>query len=396
MTITASPPDARRTTPCPTGGPPRRLPPEPLWFAAFAVFAGVFAVAAGPAAHRTWGVIAAAGYAVAAGVSTVSRTAGRGCAFAGAALVPLVVLVATGTAQEEVAVVVRSGAHLLRHGTPYPASAVPAGAYTAYDPYLPGMAVFGTTGLDPRLLFTAVFAVAMALAGLVGRCGRVWDGVGRGRVGRARVGWSGVGWGGLPVLVLVSPVVALPVAVGGDDLPVLGLSCLGLALARRHPGWAGTVLGVAATLKPTAWPVLVTALFLTGRSGAPRYVGTAAAVLVPVIGVPALLDPAAFLTNVVLFPLGLTPVTSPADSPLPGHLLAGLGPAGHAVALALLGLTAVTIAAWLCLRPPRDAADAARRTALGFGLAICLLPATRWGYLLYPTVLAAWSRTVVA
>ncbi|GAA4608158.1 glycosyltransferase 87 family protein [Actinoallomurus liliacearum] len=385
MTIIASPPDARRTTPRPTGGLPRRLPPEPLWFAAFSGFAGVFAVVAGPAAHRTWGVIAAVGYAMAAGVSTVSRTAGRGCAFAGAALVPLVVLVVTGTAQEEVAVVARSGAHLLRHGTPYPASAVPAGAYTAYDPYLPGMAVFGTTGLDPRLLFTAVFAVAMVLAGLVARGGLERGGVVR-----------GVEWGGLPVLVLVSPVVALPIAVGGDDLPVLGLSCLGLVLARRRPGWAGPVLGVAATLKPTAWPVLVTALFLTGRSGAPRYVGTAAAVLVPVIGVPALLDPAAFLTNVVLFPLGLTPVTSPADSPLPGHLLAGLGPAGHAVALALLGLTAVTIAAWLCLRPPRDAADAARRTALGFGLAICLLPATRWGYLLYPTVLAAWSRTVVA
>ncbi|MEV5747532.1 glycosyltransferase 87 family protein [Actinoallomurus sp. NPDC052308] len=378
MTITAPPPDARRTTPRPTGGPPRRLPPEPLWFAAFSGFAGVFAAVAGPAAHRTWGVVAAVGYAVAAGVSAVSRTAGRCCAFAGAALVPLVVLVATGTAQEEVAVVARSGAHLLRHGTPYPASAVPVGAYTAYDPYLPGMAVFGTTGLDPRLLFTAVFAVAIVLAGLIGR------------------GRGGLGWGGLPVLVLVSPVVALPVAVGGDDLPVLGLSCLGLVLARRRPGWAGPVLGVAATLKPTAWPVLVTALFLTGRSGAPRYAGTAAAVLVPVIGVPALLDPAAFLTNVVLFPLGLTPVTSPADSPLPGHLLAGLGPVGHAAALALLGLTGVTIAAWLCLRPPRDAADAARRTALGFGLAICLLPATRWGYLLYPTVLAAWSRTVVA
>lgn len=134
---------------------------EPQMYALFAGFAGVFAAMAGTAAHRAWGTAAAVGYACAALVAVTSRTAGRACAFAGAALVPLAVLIATGKAQEEVSVVARSGAALLRHGTPYPP--VPGTVYTAYDPYLPGMAVFGLTGLDPRVLFTGVFAAASIL-----------------------------------------------------------------------------------------------------------------------------------------------------------------------------------------------------------------------------------------
>jgi hypothetical protein len=63
--------------------------PEPLCFAGFAVFAGCFALCADPLPHRVWGVVAAAGYAAAAIVALVDRTAGRVCALAGAALLPL-------------------------------------------------------------------------------------------------------------------------------------------------------------------------------------------------------------------------------------------------------------------------------------------------------------------
>src|SRR5260370_4789 len=62
------------------------------------------------------------------------------------------------------------------------------------------------------------------------------------------------------VLVTASPVVALPLAAGGDDLPVLGLICLGVALASRgsRGQWrwaaaAGLALGLAAAMKATAW-----------------------------------------------------------------------------------------------------------------------------------------------
>ncbi|GAB3986137.1 glycosyltransferase 87 family protein [Actinoallomurus acanthiterrae] len=353
----------------------RGFVPEPHLYALFGGFAGVFAATAGTAAHRGWGTAAAVGYACAALVAVASRTAGRACAFAGAALVPLAVLIVTGQAQEEVSVVARSGAALLRHGTPYPP--VPGTAYTSYDPYLPGMAVFGLTGLDPRVLFTGVFAAAIT-AGMV--------------VSRSHGGPRRVGCMGILIVTLASPLVALPVAVGGDDLPVLGFACLGLALARNRPGAAGLALGAAGTLKPTAWPVLITVFFLLrARRKARRYVIAAAAVLTAGVGVPAALDPSGFTTNAVLFPLGLTPATSPAASPLPGHLLAGLGPAGYTVAAALLALAAVAVGVSLVLRPPSDVRGAARRAALGLTLAICLLPAARWGYFLYPAVLAAFA-----
>src|SRR6202008_4111137 len=78
---------------------------------------------------------------------------------------------------------------------------------------------------------------------------------------------------------------------------------------------------------------------------------------------------------------------SPAESPLPGHLIAQLGTAGHTAALALLAAAACAIVAWLLLRPPRDPAGATLRIAAGLGAAIILAPATRWGYLVYPLAL---------
>jgi hypothetical protein len=107
---------------------------------------------------------------------------------------------------------------------------------------------------------------------------------------------------------------------------------------------------------------------------------TSAIVVVPVL----LMDPNAFVEQVIKFPAGLGQAGSPAASPLPGHLIAELGPVGHIVAIGLLVLAACGIATWLVLRPPRSAADAMSRIAIGLGAAIMLAPATRWGYLIYP------------
>lgn len=201
---------------------------------------------------------------------------------------------------------------------------------------------------------------------------------------------------------------ALPLAVGGDDLPVIGLMCLGLAPAGRAgsgpgpgPGpdagvAAGPATGAAASLKWTAWRLLPVTLVLiavtAGRSTAVRAAATAllttAAAVIPVA--PA--DLHAFVEHVVLFPLGKGGIQSPATSPLPEHLLSEYVPGGFVLAVALLVASAVAVAASLVVRPPHTVRAAADRLAVGLGLAMCLIPATRFGYLVCPIVLAVWFR----
>ncbi|WP_434093389.1 hypothetical protein [Streptomyces griseorubiginosus] len=176
------------------------------------------------------------------------------------------------------------------------------------------------------------------------------------------------------------------------------LMCLGLALAGRGGSGtaAGVAMGAAAALKWTAWPLLPVGLVLlavtAGRRPALRAglaaLSVAATAVVPV----ALADPHAFVEHVVLFPLGEGGVRSPATSPLPGRLLAEYVPDGAVLATAGLVAAAVGVAVSLLIRPPRTARAAADRLAVGLGLAICLIPATRFGYLVLPLVLAGWFR----
>ena len=89
-------------------------------------------------------------------------------------------------------------------------------------------------------------------------------------------------------------------------------------------------------------------------------------------------------------PLGLTAARAPAQSPLPGHRLAAVGPAGHEAAIVLLITVGVAIAESLVIRPPADITAAARRLALGLALMFALSPATRFGYFAYPLGLLGW------
>jgi hypothetical protein len=278
---------------------------------------------------------------------------------------------------------------LVHHGTPYASPAALAAAHNwhAYDPYLPALIVFGVPraiggGLltDPRIWFGVAF---MATFGAAVRIMRV-----------PRPGW----W---TMLVTASPVVALPLAVGGDDLPVLGLMCLGLALAARgsRGQWhwaaaAGLALGLAAGMKATAWPaVAVVAVLLTARHGWRAVAGFTAAALGAALvadGPTVAAHPAAALANTVLYPLGLANVASPAASMLPGHMLAGAGTWGHWTALALMALAGAGVGVSLIIRPPKDAHAAGWRLALGLALLFVLAPASRVGYFVYPLGLAAW------
>ena len=340
-----------------------------------------------------WGAFAAVSYAAAAVTAALVRRRGASLAvlisLAGAVAAPLAYMAVTGMAQPEVAVIIRSAAMLVHQGTPYasPAALAAAHSWRAYDPYLPALIVFGLPrvfagGLpgDPRIWFGIVFVAAFGAAARIARVPRpVW--------------WT--------ALVMASPVVALPLAAGGDDLPVLGLMCLGLALASRgsRSQWrwaagAGLALGLAAGMKATAWPaVAVVAVLLIARQGWQAATWFTAAVLgvaLVIIGPVVAAHPAAALANTVLYPLGLAKVTSPAASLLPGHLLASTGALGHWTALVLMALAGAGVAAWVIVRPPKDAHGAGWRLALGLALLFVLAPASRVGYFVYPLGLAAW------
>ncbi|UIZ15798.1 MULTISPECIES: hypothetical protein [Streptomyces] len=381
-TTPLTPPDQHREPPPLLGGA--------LWWALCAAAALGLAVCSSLGPHRVWGAAATLGYLAAALLAArgrTPRTAGA-VALAGAVLLPLLWLLAVDRAQLEVRVVARSAGLLLAEGTPYLQHPV---VPEDFNPYLPGMAVFGLPEAvagpgpltDPRLWMGAAFLGALALALPAG-------------ARSAPLRW-----------IAACPLVALPLAVGGVDLPVAGLMCLGLALAGRgRARAAGAALGAAAALKWTAWPAIPVALALLaaafrsadrgeGHRPADRAAarcGLVALLTAAVLVLPAALrDPGAFRAHVVDFPLGLTDAVSSAASPLPGHLLATHVPGGRTLALLLLGVSALLLALSLVLRPPATPADAAARLALGLLLAIAFMPASRFGYLVHPLVLVVWA-----
>ncbi|MFI7653137.1 glycosyltransferase 87 family protein [Streptomyces albidoflavus] len=360
-----------------------------------AVWAAAFPVVSSLGPHRVWGASACVGYLCAAVAVLSRRSLGRAVsvwiAGIGAVLVPLVVLVLTGGAQSEVGVVERAGLLTVRQGTPYLADPQ---AVVEVTPYLPGMALFGLPGAvvadgwEPlRYLGDARLWCAAAFLGCLWAAGRVLGGRGNGRlVGAA---------------LIASPVVALPLAVSGVDLPLTGLLCLALALAARHrPVAAGLALALACSLKWTAWPALaVVAALLAHRAGlgaALRGTGVAVAGTVLAVLPSALLAPGPLVEQVFAFPTGRGEWETPAASPLPGRLLADLGPFGWYAAMTLLAAGGVAVAVSLWVRPPAGLVPAADRLAVGLCTAFLLAPAGRFGYLALPVLLSVWARLAEA
>ncbi|MFF0722535.1 glycosyltransferase family 87 protein [Micromonospora sp. NPDC003816] len=383
-----------------------------------AVFAAITAATSTLVPHRAWGTIAALGYLAAALAATgqlllrrhrphsklvtlPGRALVTALAWAGTALLPLIwqsVQRASGRtdrAQEEVLVVEDSGTRLVDTGTPYlgpdAIAALPADErLLGYTPYQPGMALFGiprafadTWWTDARVWFAVGTAVALLLAIRVLRPPTARTGTTRHDALLLR----GV------QAATVLPVCALTLATGGDDLPVLALCLLALALAATaRPGWAGVAVGLAGALKLFAWPVAAVLIIwgLTRRAGlrvAAGALGLPAAALLPTL----LVDRNALVENVLRFPLGHGLVSSPAASPFPGYLIANALPAGRVIAAALLVAAGIAIAVLLARRPPRTARSAALICGYGLLVAILLMPATRFGYLLYPIAFLLWA-----
>ncbi len=228
--------------------------------------------------------------------------------------------------QNEVTVIEACGDRVMQHKDCYLShpktigGSVTSESEDSFFPYLPGMIPFGlinaTSGpaelKDARIPLTGFSLIVVVGALLIAEI-------------PSRRRWR------IFQVIVVLPSGALPMVTGGDDLPVIALMVLGLALAtRRRPVWSGFAMGLAGTLKFTAWPLLILLALgewdARGRRAFLRYSCAVVAVVVPVLGIGIGSNWHAFYINAIRFPLGLTKVKSPAASPLLGQELVTLVP----------------------------------------------------------------------
>jgi hypothetical protein len=352
-------------------------------------YAGAVALFSSNGLHRLWGLIAACAYVGAVAAVLAWRSRGVDLALAlsvgGALIAPLFLNAADGRRQPEVAVIAKSAGQLVSHHSPYqsPAALATVHSANAYDPYLPVMilfgiprAVFGSHVItDPRvwfgLTFMIIFWVALKVAG-ARNAGR----------------WT--------VFAAATPIIGFELAVGGDDVPILALMCLGFALLWRRPHFvlAGIALGLASAAKATAWPAVAVASVLIwhrdGRRPMLDFLVASLASCLVIVGPVAAVWPSALVDNTIKFPLGLASIRSAAASPLPGHVMADAGTAGHVITIALLVLSGIAIAVSLVVRPPKTVPSAVWRLIIGLTLMFTLAPATRFGYFIYPLAMLIW------
>jgi hypothetical protein len=381
------------------------------------VFALGFAVTSKEPSQWRWGAVAAGPYLVSAALTWALRRREfiRGHSvrlglFAlvvfGATLLPLGLEArwrhldgGLAYAQPEVGVIERSGAALDKGVTPY-TSYVHDGhvvdrvaglpAYESFFPYFPLMGIFGLPsaithrgeGLtDARIIMTMMTMVVSGWALAMWRVTR------RHKIRAAQV-------------LLALPTGALFLATGGDDMPILALCLLAVvALDRRRKNIAGVSLGLAAAMKLTAWPIaagLLLASYDHQGSRTWRRVLAWITAIVTVTVVPfAIKSPHAFLANVFAFPLGLAHVSSPAASPLPGHILTSVfPPLGHVLAPLAVAISSFVIGRYLRRHWPVDLRHVLVGLAGLFVVMICSASATRIGYFIYPINLGLWSTMV--
>ena len=272
----------------------------------------------------------------------------------------------------------------LPHAVKYHAPGEPN--YAGFLPYLPLMAMMGipseiwpTNGLSDARIFFCVITIGVAAAALA-----LSRAEGRRKL-RA-----------LQALVIL-PVASLPLATGGDDIPVVAFLLLAMVLAqRRRPFASGVALGIASAMKFTAWPVAALALFAArGRKGERKPLTMLAGILVvavPTIFPFVLKGPFALVDDVVLFPLGLSGIPSTAASALPGHVLVSAFPSlSRALPLSVGLVLAVALTRHLVKHTPRTASEVCTIAGVVMTALILLAPNPRVGYLLYPINFFVWA-----
>jgi len=274
--------------------------------------------------------------------------------------------------------------HRLHHDVPYHPPGEPD--YNGFLPYLPVMAVLGipsdiwpNSGLsDARIFFCLTTLLAGATAMYLCRS-----------PGRRKIR-------AIQTLIIL-PLAALPLATGGDDIPVVAFMLLAVVLAQRQrPFASGVVLGIASAMKFTAWPLAALALFCAwDRRGRRRPLLMLAGILVvavPTIFPFALRGPFALIDDVVLFPLGLSAIPSTAASALPGHVLVTWFPSlSRALPLSVGLILGVGLVRHLIKHTPRSVAEVCTISGVVMAVLILLAPNPRVGYLVYPVNLFVWA-----
>jgi uncharacterized membrane protein len=197
--------------------------------------------------------------------------------------------------------------------------------------------------------------------------------------------------------LVILPLASLPLATGGDDIPVVAFLLLAMVLAQRRQSFAsGVALGIASAMKFTAWPVALLALFAArDKNGQRRPLRMLAGILVvavPAIFPFALRGPFALFDDVVLFPLGLSAIPSTAASALPGHVLVSTFPSLSRVLPLSVGIVlAALLARHLYKHTPKTVSEVCTIAGVVMSVLILLAPNPRVGYLLYPINFFVWA-----
>src|SRR6204780_4255093 len=380
---------------------------DALLYGLSAVFALGLGVTSREGAQWQWGYLATGPYALCALLAywfdrlrlsrtSMLRVALLALVLFGSVVIPLGLEARWRVAQPEVGVIQRAGDNLSKDRNLYPTydkhgklyhqlQGVPA--FESFFPYFPLMGVFGlpsaetqqSKGLtDPRIAMSLLTLLASALA------------LGRLRASKRKKIR-------VAQFLLALPTGALFLSTGGDDMPILALTLLGVAaLQRRQNNLAGISLGLAAAMKLTAWPMAFGALLVArdakNRSAWKRVAAWVIAILAVTVTPFAIRAPWAFMSNVFAFPLGLTSVTSPAASALPGHILTTWwAPAGHILAPVTFLIGGYFMAKYLRRHWPLTLPQILAILSVVFLTMMCVSSATRIGYLIYPLNFAIWS-----
>jgi hypothetical protein len=380
---------------------------DALLYGLSAIFALGLGVSSHQGAQWQWGYLATGPYAVCALLAyglhrlnfrrtTWLRVGLLALVMLGTVAIPLGLEARWRVAQPEIGVIQRAGDNLSKDRNLYPTYdrhgklidpilGIPS--FESFFPYFPLMSVFGlpsaethkTKGLtDPRIAMSLLTLLASGLAlGLLRASSKK----------KIRVAQC----------LLALPTGALFLSTGGDDMPILALTLLGVvALQRRQNNFAGISLGLAAAMKLTAWPMAFGALLVArddkNRSAWLRVAAWIVAVVLVTVAPFAIRAPWAFMSNVFAFPLGLTSVTSPAASALPGHILYTLwAPAGHILAPVTFLVGGYFMTKYLRRHWPLTLAQLLAILSVVFLTMMCVATATRIGYVIYPLNFALWS-----
>ena len=392
----------------------RGLQSDAVLYGLAAAFSIVFALTTDQPAQWQWGYMAVIPYAFVALLALVlsrlrstnrfrTRIALAFLVLAGAVLAPLILESRwrhldhnNADAQPEVSVIERS-AQLVQEGkSPYKTyvthgrvvdatKGIPT--YESFFPYFPLMSIFGLPSVethdshgltDARIVMSTVTLLLSAMALALMRAPPEK---------RLRVAQ----------VLLLLPTGALFLATGGDDMPIIALMLLAVVFMQRRAAWStGITIGIAAAMKLTAWPFAHGAMLVSrDKNGRPAWphVLIASAVVVGVTATPyALKAPVAFISNVFSFPLGISGVSSPAASALPGHILTTWWPVlRHGILPAVFVVGGYFAARYVKRSWPLSLDAMLRFLSVGSLVVICAATATRVGYIIYPIDFAVWA-----